>query len=90
MGCDDGSLNMPNWRQNLRFGAELQNRLEADWATLTRPLFFAHRKYNQDLAPGAVLIEIGASGNTYEQAAHSAKMVGQTLARLLAEMEERE
>ncbi|MBP0963572.1 MAG: stage II sporulation protein P, partial [Oscillospiraceae bacterium] len=88
VGCDDGSLNMPNWRQNLRFGAELQNRLEEDWPTLTRPLFFAHRKYNQDMAPGAVLIEMGASGNTFEQAARSAEMVGQTLADLFAEMEE--
>ena len=88
VGCDDGSLNMPGWRQNLRFGVELQNRLEEDWPTLTRPLFFAHRKYNQDMAPGALLIEMGAGGNTFEQAARSAQMVGQTLAGLLLEMEE--
>jgi len=88
VGCDDGSLNMPNWQQNLRFGVELQNRLEQQWPTLARPLFFAHRKYNQDMAPGALLIEMGASGNTFEQAERSAHMVGQTLAQLLAEMEE--
>ena len=86
-GCDDGLLNMPDWKKNLRFGAELQNRLEHDWPTLTRPLFFAHRKYNQDMAPGALLIEIGASGNTFDQAAYAAQLTGKTLAKLLREME---
>ena len=89
-GCDDGMLNMPNWRQNLRFAVELQNRMEADWPTLTRPLFFAHRKYNQDMAPGALLIEMGASGNTFDEAAYAAQLTGKTLAKLLKEMEEQE
>lgn len=88
VGCDDGSLNLPNWRQNLWFGAQLQNRLEADWPTLTRPLFFAHRKYNQDIGPAAVLVEVGSSANTLEEAARAAHLVGQSLAALLEELEE--
>ena len=87
-GCDDGTLNIPNWRQNLRFAAELLNQMEADWPTLTRPLFFAHRKYNQDMAPTALLIEVGSSGNTFEEAEYAAQLTGRSLCKVLKRMEE--
>lgn len=87
-GCDDGTMNMPNWRQNLRFGAEVVNQMEEDWPTLARPLFFAYRKYNQDMAPGALLVEVGSNANTFEEAAHAARLTAKSLAKVLLEMEE--
>lgn len=87
-GCDDGTMNMPNWQQNLRFGAEVVNRMEQDWPTLARPLFFAYRKYNQDMAPGALLIEVGSNANTFEEAAYAAELTAKSLAAVLLEMEE--
>lgn len=87
-GCDDGTMNMPNWRQNLRFGAEVVNQMEEDWPTLARPLFFAYRKYNQDMAPGALLVEVGSNANTFEEAACAARLTAKSLAKVLQEMEE--
>jgi len=88
-GCDDGTMNMPNWRQNLRFGVEVVNRMEQDWPTLARPLFFAHRKYNQDMAPGALLVEVGSNANTFEEASYAARLTAKSLAGVLLEMEEK-
>lgn len=88
-GCDDGSMNMPHWAQNLRFAAALVDRMEQDWPTLTRPLFFAHRKYNQDLTPATLLVEVGSSGNTFEEAEYAARLTARSLAKLLKEWEEK-
>lgn len=82
-GCDDGTMNMPNWRENLRFGAELQNVMEQEYPGLARPLFFAYRKYNQDLCPAGLLLEVGSHGNTLEEASISGKYVGRALVKLI-------
>ncbi len=84
-GCDDGKMNMPDYWENLRFAAALADKLEELYPGLCRPILFDYRKYNMDLSPGLLLIEIGASGNTLEEAKYSAELLGNALAELLAE-----
>lgn len=85
-GCDDGTMQMPHWQENLRFAALLQNRLEGRYPTLMRPLFFAYRKYNQDLTTGSLLFEFGSHGNTLEECQYTAQLVGEAMAELLGEL----
>ena len=54
-GSDDGTMNVPKWRENLRFAASLQDAIEQDTPQLTRPIFFCYRKYNMDLTTGSLL-----------------------------------
>ena len=82
-GCDDGTMDLPNWQENLRWAAALQSQLESDWPGLTRPVFFCHRKYNMDLTQGSLLIEVGSHGNTLAQAARSARCLGRSMAAAL-------
>ncbi len=82
-GCENESMDYPNYMQNLRFSAALQNQLEGDYPGLTRPVLFDYRLYNQDLTTGSILIEVGSHGNTLEQAAYSGKLIGKALGRLL-------
>ena len=84
-GCDDGSMNMPDYWENLRFAAALADKLEELYPGICRPILFDYRKYNMDLSPGLLLIEIGATGNTLEEAQYSAKLLGEALFALLAE-----
>lgn len=84
-GCDDGSMNMPEYWKNLRFAAALANKMEEMYPGLCRPILFDYRKYNMDLSPGLLLIEIGATGNTLEEAQYSAQLLGNALFELLAE-----
>ena len=63
-GCDNGgSVQLPNWRQNLRFAARWETAMEALYPGFTRPVLFSYRFYNQDLTTGSLLIEIGGHGN---------------------------
>lgn len=84
-GCDDGSMNMPDYAENLRFAAALGDKLEELFPGICRPILFDYRKYNMDLSPGLLLIEIGATGNTLDEAKYSAELLGIALAELLAE-----
>ncbi len=87
-GADDGTMNMPNWKTNLTFAVDLTNRIEKDYPTLTRPLFFCHRKYNMDLSTGSLLLEIGSNGNTLEESIYTGQLVGRSLAALIEEMKQ--
>jgi stage II sporulation protein P len=84
-GSDDGTMNMPNWRDNLRLAAAFQNYMEAEGRDLTRPVYLCHRKYNMDLTPGSLLLEIGSNANTIEEAKLAAELAAHALAALIIE-----
>ena len=84
-GCDDGTMDMPDYWENLRFAAALASKMEELYPGLCRPILFDYRKYNMDLSPGLLLIEIGATGNTLEEAKYSAELLANALAELFTE-----
>lgn len=84
-GCDNGKMNMPDYWENLRFAAALADKLEEMYPGICRPILFDYRKYNMDLSPGLLLIEIGASGNTLEEAQYSAMLLGNAIAEMFGE-----
>ncbi len=83
-GADNGSMGMPNYKQNLRFAAALQDRMATMFPTLARPVLFDYRNYNQQLTTGSLLIEVGSHVNTLAEAKAAGRFVGQALADLLA------
>lgn len=85
-GCDDGTMNMPDYMKNLRFACLLQGQLESDNPGLTRPVLFDYRKYNQDLTTGSLLIEVGGHANSIDQAVYSGELIGKSLAKCLSEL----
>lgn len=84
-GCDDGTMDMPNYMDNFRFACELQSEAETLFSGLTRPILFDYRFYNQDLTSGSLLIEVGSHGNTLEQAKYSGELIGKALAELFTD-----
>ncbi|MCI8649675.1 MAG: stage II sporulation protein P [Anaerotruncus sp.] len=82
-GSEDGTMGVPNWRENLRFAASIQDAIEQDYPHLTRPIFFCYRKYNMDLTNGSLLFEVGSQANTLEESIYTAQLVGKSLAKLL-------
>ncbi len=84
-GCDDGTMDMPDYLNNFRFACELQSKTETLFPGLTRPILFDYRFYNQDLTDGSLLIEVGSHGNTLDQAKYTGSLIGQALGRLLTE-----
>lgn len=87
-GCEDGNVtDFPNWEKNLTFALNLHQSLIREAPSLMRPLTLAGRKYNMDLVPCALHIEIGTDANTLTEAVNSASLFGEALSNLLEEYE---
>lgn len=83
-GCDDtGSLNFPNWEQNLRLAVRLQKGAAEQYPHLMRPLNFGPTRYNEQMTPGSLLCEFGTEVNTLDEATYSGALFGQVLAKQL-------
>ena len=67
-GSDAGGLDYPNWEENLSFALVLQMALQRQSDPVCRPLSLRTGRYNQDLFPRMVLVEVGAAGNTRQEA----------------------
>lgn len=81
-GADNGYMNMPNYLMNLRFASHFQNSMETNFPSITRPILFDYRNYNQQLTTGSLLVEIGGHANTLEEAQNSGYAVACSLANL--------
>ena len=86
-GCDDGTMGMPNCLKNFRFASALQQQFETDYPTLSRPVLFDYRKYNQDMTTGSLLIEVGGHANSIEEAVYSGELIGKSLVDLFTKEE---
>ena len=83
-GCDNGtSVQLPAWRQNLRFAAAWERSMEEMYPGFTRPVLFSYRFYNQDLTTGSLLIEIGGHGNNLNEALYAGQLAAKGLAAAL-------
>lgn len=68
VGTDDSGLYHPNWRSNLSLALYLQNAVSAVHPTLMRPVALVQQRYNQHLTGGSLILEVGSSGNTLQEA----------------------
>lgn len=85
-GCDDGTMGMPNYRENFHFASFLQQQAEEMYSGFTRPVLFDYRKYNQDLTTGSLLVEFGSQGNTMEEARYAGELFGNALAESIKQL----
>lgn len=83
IGTDGGGLEHPGWRENLKFAAALQQRLLDRYPTLMRPVSVRNSRYNQHVTPGALLVEMGAAGNSLDEALLSARLLGGAIGEVL-------
>lgn len=82
-GCDNGgTVNLPNWQQNLKFAAAWETQMETLYPGLTRPVLCGYRFYNQDVTTGSLLIEIGGHANTLTEAVRGGEYAARALAAL--------
>lgn len=74
--------NHENYEENLSLGLKLHAQLEAQAPGITRPLQLRAARFNQDLCTGALLIEVGAAGNSHAEAILAAEELGKAIVAL--------
>ena len=83
IGTDGGGLDHPNWNQNLKFAIKIQQEANKLYPGLFKPIILRNSRYNQHLAKGASIIEVGATGNTMEQCLVSMKYLAKVISEVL-------
>lgn len=83
VGTDAGGLSHPEWRENFSLGALIHSLLEENYPGLMRPLNLRTERFNQDLAPLSLLVEVGASGNHLQEALTAGELFAQALGQVL-------
>ncbi len=88
VGSNGSGLEHPRWRDNLAFAVRLQQNLVQGYRSLARPIVLRNSRYNQQLLPGSLLVEVGGHGNTLTEAIAGARLWADNVARTLKELKE--
>ena len=74
--------NHEHYEENLSFGAKLHAQLEELAPGIMRPLQLRSQRFNQDLCTGALIVEVGAAGNTHAEALTAAEALAKAIVQL--------
>ena len=74
VGSNGSGLDHPNWQKNLRLAVYLQNAVCRMHPSLMRPIQLVNERYNQQLTNGSLILEVGSSGNTLQEALNAIRM----------------
>ena len=75
--------NYDAWLSNLRLAVAVQSHLTHDHPTLMRPIALRWHGYNQSLSTGSLLVEVGAAGNSLDEAIYAARLFARGFAETL-------
>lgn len=82
VGTDESGNYHPDWRDNLAVAAKLNVLMESSISGITRKTTLRAQRFNQDLAPIALLVEVGSAGNTLEEALRAIPALAQAIIAL--------
>lgn len=83
VGSDWSGSKCDNWENNLALALQLRERLNSKYNSICRPAYLRSSTYNQELAPYSLLLEIGACGNSLEEAKRAAVLVATELSAII-------
>ena len=83
VGTDEGGLSHPHWDRNLSCGLKLQALGNRDAPSLFKALSFRQSRFNGDMTPGSLIVEVGSTENTLEEATASMAYLAEYVSVLL-------
>jgi stage II sporulation protein P len=81
MGTDGSGFPHDQWQENLKLAVAVQQTALAQHPTLMRPIYVRNSRYNQHITPGSLLVEVGAAGNSLDEAINGGKLFAEALAK---------
>ena len=83
VGSDGSGLPHPDWMENLKLAVALQQDILTEYPTLMRPILLRDSRYNQHATTGSLLVEVGAAGNSLEEAALAGRLFAEHMVEVL-------
>ena len=75
--------NHDGWQENLKLAVAVSEAITADYPTVMRPITLRNSNYNQHKSLGSMLVEVGAAGNSLDEALNSARIFADGFAEVL-------
>lgn len=75
--------NHDGWQENLKLAVAVAEAIKTDYPTVMRPITLRNSNYNQHKSLGSMLVEVGAAGNSLEEALNSARIFADGFAKVL-------
>ena len=79
VGTNQGGLNHPNWRENLKFALKLQQKANEKYPGFCRYVSLRKERFNQQVSKGAIIVEMGATGNTMNEVLRATELFSEIL-----------
>jgi stage II sporulation protein P len=73
VGTNGMGLEHSNWRENLKLAIKLQQKSNELFPGLCKGIDLRKERFNQQVLPGALIVEVGATGDTLQEATASMK-----------------
>ena len=83
VGSDAGGWQHNTWEGNLALALQLREELNQGERNLCRPVMLKKATYNQEMAPYAILLEIGTGANSIDEAIAAATLAGEAFAKVI-------
>lgn len=83
VGSDGSGLTHPDWMENLRLAVAIQENALQKYPTLMRPVLLRNSRYNQHATTGSLLVEVGAAGNSPEEARLAGRLFAEQMIEVL-------
>ena len=78
----DHNVSYSHWEENLAMGVKLTAVLEKMYPGITRPIQLRPQRFNLDMTPGSILVEVGANGNTHAEAVTAVRALGAAISAM--------
>lgn len=82
VGTNATGLNHPDWETNLSIAEKLTVLMERSYPGMGRNVNLRASRFNQDLAMGALIAEVGAAGNTHAEAIRGVAVLADAIIQL--------
>lgn len=83
VGTDEGGLSHPNWQSNLSLALKIQAAANRREPGLCKDIDLRTERFNQHASSGALLVEVGSTGNSLPEALAAARVLAGSLADVL-------
>ena len=83
VGSNAGGWEHDEWEGNLALALQLRQMLNQNDQALCRPVMLCTHTYNQEMAPYAILLEIGTGANSIDEAVAAATLAGEAFANVI-------
>lgn len=79
--------NHDGWEENLKLAIAVSRAAMEKSPTLMRPITLRNANYNQHLTSGSLLVEVGAAGNSPDEALRAGRLLAEALATAILQNE---